>query len=109
VAILNTTLRRIGRPDELRDQLFSRTLTVRTASPLTEPAWVFSDVPGMDSWRAAGPGTYVLTVSDPAQAAPAVTRALVAAGADVLTIAEARHSLEDVYLELVDSDPGARS
>ena len=33
-------------------------------------------------------------------AAPAVTRALVAAGADVLSIAEARHSLEDVYLEL---------
>ena len=34
-------------------------------------------------------------------AAPAVTRALVAAGADVLALAEARHSLEDVYLELV--------
>src|SRR5262249_26886356 len=29
VAILNTTLRSIGRPDELRRQLFARTLTVR--------------------------------------------------------------------------------
>ena len=30
VAILNTTLRTIGRPDELRDRLFRKTLTVRT-------------------------------------------------------------------------------
>ncbi len=46
-------------------------------------------------------------MSDPALAAPAVTRALVAAGADVLSIDEARHSLEDVYLELIDADPEA--
>src|ERR1700749_1302463 len=37
VAILNTTLRTIGRPDELRDRLFARTLTVRTAAPLAAP------------------------------------------------------------------------
>jgi ABC-2 type transport system ATP-binding protein len=40
-------------------------------------------------------------VTDPAQAAPAVTRALVAAGADVLSVGESRHTLEDVYLQLV--------
>jgi ABC-2 type transport system ATP-binding protein len=43
-------------------------------------------------------------VSDPAVAAPAVTRALVAADADVLSIGESRHSLEDVYLQLVNKD-----
>jgi ABC-2 type transport system ATP-binding protein len=41
-------------------------------------------------------------VSDTTVAAPAVTRALVAAGADVLSISESHHSLEDVYLELID-------
>jgi ABC-2 type transport system ATP-binding protein len=46
-------------------------------------------------------------VSDPAAAAPAVARALVAAGADVLSISESRHSLEDVYLELIDQDQEA--
>ncbi len=35
-----------------------------------------------------------------------MTRALVAAGADVLSIAESRHSLEDVYLELIDDTEG---
>ncbi len=33
VAILNTTLRTIGRPDELRGQLFGAALTVRTLHP----------------------------------------------------------------------------
>jgi ABC-2 type transport system ATP-binding protein len=104
VAILNTTLRMIGRPDELRDQLFSKSLVVRTARSLESPSQVFAGLPGVDSWQSAGDGTYQLSITDTAIAAPAVTRALVAAGADVLSIAESRHSLEDVYLELVDHD-----
>jgi ABC-2 type transport system ATP-binding protein len=33
-----------------------------------------------------------------------VTRALVDAGADVISIGESHHSLEDVYLELIEDD-----
>jgi ABC-2 type transport system ATP-binding protein len=109
VAILNTTLRTIGRPGELRDQLFAKTLTVTTLAPLADPGDTFEALPGVDGWRAIGPGTYVLTVSDPSVAAPATTRALVAAGADVLGIAESRHSLEDVYLQLIDVDAEAEA
>ncbi len=104
VAILSTTLRMIGRPDELREQLFARTLTVRTLVPLPEPGGVFADLPAVDGWRQDGPATYVLDVAEAAVAAPAVTRALVAAEADVLSISESHHSLEDVYLELIDED-----
>jgi ABC-2 type transport system ATP-binding protein len=104
VAILNTTLRMIGRPDELREQLFAKTLTVRTIVPLVDPDHVFATLPGVDSWREEGTGGYVIAVSDSAVAAPAVTRALVQAGADVLSISESHHSLEDVYLELIDED-----
>jgi ABC-2 type transport system ATP-binding protein len=107
VAILNTTLRTIGRPDELRDQLFARTLTVRTVAPLPKPAQVFAGLPAVEGWRVDGVGCYVLAVSDPAAAAPPVTRALVAAGADVLSISESRHSLEDVYLQLITEDEAA--
>ncbi len=108
VAILNTTLRTIGRPDELRDRLFTRTLTIRTVAPLAEPDRVLAGLPAVDGWHADGPGTYVLAVSDPAVAAPAATRALVGVGADVLSIGESRHSLEDVYFELIDEDVEAR-
>lgn len=110
VAILNTTLRTIGRPDELREQLFAKTLTVRTLAPLPEPDLVFAGLPAVDGWRQDGPAAYVLAVSELAVSAPAVTRALVAANADVLSISESYHSLEDVYLELIDQDnePGRR-
>ena len=107
VAILNTSLRTIGRPAELRDRLFAKTLTVRTHAPLPDPGRVFAGLPAVDSWHQDGPAAYVLAVSDPAAAAPAVTRALVAADADVLSISESRHSLEDVYLELIDQDEEA--
>jgi len=107
VAILNTTLRTIGRPDELRERLFATTLTARTLIPLPEPGGVFAGLPAVDGWRQDGPATYVLAVSESAVAAPAVTRALVAAGADVLSIGESHHSLEDVYLELIHRDEEA--
>jgi ABC-2 type transport system ATP-binding protein len=101
VAILNNKLRTIGRPDELRDRLFTKSLVVRTLAPLSSPDAVFA-VAGVDGWRADDTTGYVLNVSDTRIAAPAVTRAVVAAGADLLSLAEAQHSLEDVYLELVD-------
>ena len=104
VAILNTTLRTIGPPKELRDRLFGKALAIRTVQPLTDPDDVFVGVPAVESWRQDEDGTYILVVSDVAAAAPAITRALVAAGANVLSISESRHSLEDVYLKLIDQD-----
>lgn len=104
VAILTTTPRAIGQPDELRRRLFPALLAVRTRVPLHDPAGVFRAVPHVDTWHQDPAGAYVLAVSDPTVAAPALTRALVAADADVLSISESRHSLEDVYLELIDED-----
>jgi len=103
VAILNTTLRMIGRPAELREQLFRRSLDVRLRAPLDDPEAVFGAVGEVEGWEQT-PSGYTLSVSDPDLAAPALARALVRAEADVLSIAESRHSLEDVYLELIDED-----
>lgn len=116
VAILNTTLLTVGRPEELHDRFFAPTLTITTVAPLPDPGRVFAGLPSVDSWhqdqpqdqQRGGPACYVLVVSDAAVAAPAVTRALVAVGADVLSIGESPHSLEDVYLELVDHDEADR-
>ncbi len=117
VAILNTTLRTIGHPDELRQTLFSRTLAVITAARLPDPEAVFDGLPSVTSWQQVSPAQpappdgalagYLLAVQDPVRAAPAVTRALVAAGADVLQIAEQRASLEEVYLQLITGEKAA--
>ena len=116
VAIMSTTLRTIGRPDDLRQQLFTASLDITVAAALPDPDRVFGGLPAVQGWETAdppgvpqageGPAGYLLTVSDAAKAAPAVTRALVGAGADVLSIAQSRHSLEDVYLELIDDEEG---
>src|SRR6201995_3252301 len=47
VAIMNTTLRTIGRPAELRRRLFARSLDVTTAAPMAEPDRVFGGLPGV--------------------------------------------------------------
>src|SRR5262249_47491077 len=107
VAILNTTLRTIGTPAELRERLFAKTLSVRTLAPLPDPGRIFAGLPAIEGGRQDGPGGYALSVSEPAIAAPALARALVAAGADVRSISESRHSLEDVYLALVGEDEEA--
>jgi ABC-2 type transport system ATP-binding protein len=104
VAILNRTVRAIGRPDELRRRLFASTLTARTRAALPEPDRVFTGLPAVEKWHQDGPATYVLTVAEYDLATPAATRALVAAGADVLSITASHHSLEDVYLQLINED-----
>ena len=63
---------------------------------------------GVEEWEQT-PSGYALTISDPDVAAPTLARALVAADADILSIAESHHSLEDVYLELIDEDVEAQS
>jgi len=108
VAILNTTLLLIGRPDELRARLFTRGLDVRTRVPPSDPGGVFNGLAGVEGWEQSASGYYMLHVIDPDAAAPGVARALVAADADILSIVESRHSLEDVYLELVDEDVEAQ-
>jgi ABC-2 type transport system ATP-binding protein len=108
VAIMNTRLRTLGRPEELREQLFSRSLVVKTVMPLSAPEQVFADLPGVDGWQRDESNAYVLSVTDPRLAAPDLTRALVACGADVLSISEMRYSLEDVYLELIEDDVEVR-
>ena len=65
VAIINTTLQKVGRPHELRDQLFSKALLVKTAAPLKDPAQIFANLPGVESWHADEDGGYVVSVSDP--------------------------------------------
>jgi ABC-2 type transport system ATP-binding protein len=104
VGIMNTTLRTVGTPAGLREQLFKKSLVVTTLKTVLGPEQLFTSIKGVESWNEDSPGSYVLTVSEPRAVAPEVVRGLVNAGADVLTIGETQHSLEDVYLELIAED-----
>jgi len=104
IAVLNTTLRVVGRPDDLRRQLFESAVEVRTRTPLPDPSALFGSIPGVDGWSPDGDGVYQVQARDVGAVTPQLTRALVAAGVDVLRIAEVERTLEDVYLQLVDED-----
>ena len=104
IAVMNTTLRVVGRPDDLRRQLFDSTIEVRTRVPLVDPQSVLGGVPGVRTWSLDGDGSYQVTAGDIAAVTPELTRALVAAKADVLRIGEVQRTLEDVYLQLVNED-----
>jgi ABC-2 type transport system ATP-binding protein len=111
VAIMNTTLRSIGSPAELRERLFSKSIELRVREPLAEPERVFGALPGVENWHASAQeaGLYLLAVADVDQAAPGAARAVVEAGADLLALTPSRHSLEDVYLQLIDTDVEAQA
>jgi len=57
VAILNTTLRTVGTPEELRGQLFKCTLLVKTLVPLSDPDQVFTGIEAVAGWRSEDPGS----------------------------------------------------
>jgi ABC-2 type transport system ATP-binding protein len=101
VAILNTTLRTVGRIDDLRQRMFQKSILVSTVAPLADPDGLFLSIGGVTGWSNSDAGGYEITVSDVRTVAPAIARALVGADADVLSLAEGHHSLEEVYLELV--------
>ena len=108
VAILNTTVALVGRVDELRQKLFTKSLEVRIGAAPGDLVQLFDRLPEVKAWVKQPSGSYMLTVTDPDLAAPAVARALVNSGADILSIAESHHSLEEVYLELVEEDVEAK-
>ena len=49
-----------------------------------------------------------LTVDEPDAATPAIVRALVNAGGEIQSVGEEKHSLEDVYLNLVGNGGGTK-
>src|ERR1700678_4505545 len=69
VAIMNTTLRTIGRPQDLRAQLFEAALVVETLHPLGDPGQIFGRLATVEGWQTDGRSSYVLKVSEPRLAA----------------------------------------
>jgi ABC-2 type transport system ATP-binding protein len=48
----------------------------------------------------------IVSLSDPEQNNPLLVRALVNAGAEIQFVGELRHSLEDIYLQTIQSEQG---
>jgi len=102
IGVFRSRLLRVDTPANLRAGLFGQGTLIRLAS---EPgAWVAA-AQALPFVRGAAvhDGALMVTLDDPEAHNPALVQALVAAGAQIRYVGPIEHSLEDVYLELVQS------
>jgi ABC-2 type transport system ATP-binding protein len=102
VGIVSTSLLRVGAPRDIRAAQGAE-LEVRVAGDLPDPGRLFGAIPGAGAWTSED-GVYRVKVDDPRTAAPALARAIVGAGADLLRLTDVTPSLEETYLGLVGKD-----
>jgi ABC-2 type transport system ATP-binding protein len=100
VGVFKTRLLVLDTPANLRRSVFGRKVVVhlraadeKLADGLRKLAFI-REVKNIDS-------KLVITLDDPERHNPEIIRTLVNAGAEVIFVGELRHSLEDVYLQLV--------
>ncbi|MBF6613048.1 MAG: ABC transporter ATP-binding protein [Chloroflexi bacterium] len=101
IGIFRTKLLRVDSPANLRSSLFGRGTIVRVAgdaAPWTGAARALPFVHGVSTQN----GALSVTLDDPDRQNPLLVQALVQAGAPIQYIEPMSHSLEDVYLELLE-------
>lgn len=100
IGVVKTRLLVVDTPARLRSGLFGRKVVFHLKSLDDSLAAKVSALPFVSQTRVVD-NKLLLTLDDPEAQNPDVVRFLVGAGADVQFVGELRHSLEDVYLQLV--------
>ena len=118
VGIFQQKLLTLDSPANLREKMYGRRVVFHLRE--LQPAWVqlVANIPGtgeVETWVqlvANIPGTgevetvdnkLVVSLNDPEESNPKIVNALVDAGAQIQFVGEIRHSLEQIYLEMVKS------
>ncbi|MBN2548036.1 MAG: ABC transporter ATP-binding protein [Anaerolineales bacterium] len=100
IGVFKTRLLVVDTPAKLRSQVFGRKVVFHLLRVDSGLADVVTGLPFTREARLVD-NKLVVTLEDPETNNPAVIRALVGAGAEIQFVGELRHSLEDVYLQLV--------
>jgi ABC-2 type transport system ATP-binding protein len=103
IAIFKTRLITVDSPANLRNQLFGRKVVFHLAR--LEAKWV-TQVKKLPFVKEATQveNRLVVGLDDPEGQNPQIIRTLVEAGAQIQFVGELRHSLEDVYLQMINED-----
>lgn len=105
VGIFKSRLLTVDTPANLRQRLYGRRVVVHLRE--LNPAWVdlARSLPFVKDVQAVE-AKLLIGLDTPEVHNPAVIRALVEAGADIQFVGELRHSLEDIYLQFIQSEAG---
>ena len=100
VGVFKSRLLVVDTPANLRSQLFGRKVVFHLRSATPEMAAQVQALPFVREARAVE-NKLVVTLEDPETHNPQIIQLLVGAGAEIQFVGELRHSLEDVYLQLI--------
>ncbi len=100
IGVFKTHLLVVDTPAQLRSQLFGRKVVFHLREADNELAVPIQKMPFVKDATMVD-NKLVVALEDPETHNPDIIRALVSAGADIQFVGELRHSLEDVYLQLV--------
>jgi ABC-2 type transport system ATP-binding protein len=103
IAVFNQRLRVIDTPQGLRQQLYGRQVVFHLAEPAASYQPTLQNLPYLNRLEAVE-NKLVVALDDPETHNPELIRLLVNAGANIQFVGELRHSLEDIYLRLVNDD-----
>ena len=100
IGIFKTHLVTVDTPEALRNRLFGRKVVFHLKS--VDPNWVnllkaqafIKDVSSIEN-------KIMVSLDDPDNQNPIIIRQLVEAGADIQFVGELRHSLEDIYIQMI--------
>ncbi len=100
IGVFKSRLLVVDTPEKLRQSLFGRKVVFHLREAGDGLAGALRKMPFVQEARVVE-NKIVVTLDDPESRNPDIVRALVAGGADIRFVGELRHSLEDVYLQLV--------
>jgi ABC-2 type transport system ATP-binding protein len=101
VGIFKTRLITVDSPANIRQRLYGRRVVVHLSGPAEPLAATVRALPFVKDVQAVD-NKLVAALDDPESSNPALIRRLVEAGADIQFVGELRHSLEDIYLQLIE-------
>lgn len=103
IGIFKQRLIAVDTPQALRQQLYGRKVVFHLRELNSEWIKVIRDLSFVNEVEEVN-GKLVISLDNPEQDNPEIIRLLVGIGADVLFVGELRHSLEQIYLEMIQNN-----
>jgi ABC-2 type transport system ATP-binding protein len=107
IGVMKQRLLQVDTPANLKRSLYGRHIVVRMCAVTDAQEAAVRTLPFVKSVDRED-NRLILGLDDPDAMTPAVVTALVRAGAEIQSVAEERHSLEEVYLSLVEKGDDAQ-
>ena len=106
IAVMRTHLIAVDTPENLRRRLFGRRTVIQVRNLAPEMAEAIRALPFVHAVEQAD-ARLLIDLSEPEAQNPVLVSRLVGLGAEIQSVTELRHSLEEVYLSLIEEEKTA--